>query len=93
MLDWGARLEDLDHFLAIQCRVEDRKAVEILLSGFDALPAHPVRTCADGPRLNEAPSRVLAPYRPTQDHDSMTSTTLYLPQGAVLTDQRLLHGC
>jgi len=38
MLDWSARLDDLDHFLSTQYRVEDRIATEILLSALVDCP-------------------------------------------------------
>jgi hypothetical protein len=38
MIDWHAYLDDLDHFLSTQYRVEDRLAVEILLSAFVPCP-------------------------------------------------------
>jgi hypothetical protein len=41
MIDWGARLDDLDHFLATQYRVQDRLAVEILLSALIDCPRTP----------------------------------------------------
>jgi hypothetical protein len=38
MLDWDARLDDLHHFLVTAYRVEDRQAVEILLSALVPCP-------------------------------------------------------
>jgi hypothetical protein len=41
MFDWAARLDDLHHFLSTQYRVEDRQAIEILLSALIPVPRTP----------------------------------------------------